>query len=94
MLRLREQERGFLHQASGGDSEGDGEQRQEPTGLPLTTLQWVGRAAATLPPAFSAHPTVQKLCASRRCLDLGRDLGRCLGLYLQLTREPGEKPFI
>jgi len=53
-------------QAWGEDAEAAGEQRQEPTGLPLSTLKWMGRAIATLPPNFEAHPSVQKLSEARR----------------------------
>lgn len=49
-----------------GDGVGIHEARQEPTGLPLPTLQWVGRRAAGLPPGFTPHPFISKLCASRR----------------------------
>lgn len=49
-----------------GDGEGISEALQEPTGLPLTTLQWVGRAVAALPPDFRAHPSITKLTDSRR----------------------------
>ena len=43
------------------------EARQEPTGLPLHTLQWVGRSICTTPPHFDLHPEVDALLKSRRC---------------------------
>lgn len=42
--------------------------QQEATGLPLPTLQWVGRTASQLPTGFHAHPAVTKLMAARRCV--------------------------
>ena len=42
------------------------EPRQEPTGLPLATLQWVGRSIATVPKGFSLHPEVQRMLDARR----------------------------
>ncbi len=39
---------------------------QEPTGLPLATLQWVGRSIARTPPDFTLHPEVDRLCQARR----------------------------
>lgn len=39
---------------------------QEPTGLPLATLQWVGRSIARTPPEFTLHPEVDRLCQARR----------------------------
>ena len=39
---------------------------QEPTGLPLATLQWVGRSIARTPPEFTLHPEVARLCQARR----------------------------
>ncbi len=41
------------------------EPKQEPTGLPLATLQWVGRSVCAAPADFSRHPEVDRLCASR-----------------------------
>ena len=43
------------------------EARQEPTGLPLQTLQWVGQSICTTPPDFELHPEVDALLKSRRC---------------------------
>jgi 2-oxoglutarate dehydrogenase complex dehydrogenase (E1) component-like enzyme len=45
---------------------GSFEPRQEPTGLPLQTLQWVGRSICNTPPGFAMHPHVNRLLASRR----------------------------
>ena len=42
------------------------EARQEPTGLPLQTLQWVGQSICTTPPDFELHPEVDALLKSRR----------------------------
>lgn len=39
---------------------------QEATGLPLPTLQWVGRTASHIPPGFTAHPAVARLMEARR----------------------------
>ena len=43
------------------------EARQEPTGLPLQTLQWVGQSICTALPEFQLHPEVDALLKSRRC---------------------------
>ena len=43
------------------------ELRQEPTGLPLQTLQWVGRSICGAPDAFDLHPEVEALLKARRC---------------------------
>ncbi len=43
------------------------EPRQEPTGLPMPTLQWVGRSIATVPQGFSLHPEVRRMLDARRC---------------------------
>eukprot|EP00879_Flechtneria_rotunda_P026265 GHRR01027996.1.p1 GENE.GHRR01027996.1~~GHRR01027996.1.p1 ORF type:complete len:602 (+),score=191.82 GHRR01027996.1:1647-3452(+) len=40
--------------------------RQEPTGLPLTTLQRVGQAICTLPEGFNCHQDVATLLVARR----------------------------
>jgi hypothetical protein len=40
---------------------------QEPTGLPLATLQWVGRSICRSTADFRLHPEVQQLFESRRC---------------------------
>lgn len=42
--------------------------RQEPTGLPLPTLSWLGSALCTLPPDFTPHHHVEKLLQRRRCV--------------------------
>jgi 2-oxoglutarate dehydrogenase complex dehydrogenase (E1) component-like enzyme len=42
-------------------SSSEGDPCQEPTGLPLTTLQRVGRAICEVPPGFNAHPDVSTL---------------------------------
>jgi 2-oxoglutarate dehydrogenase complex dehydrogenase (E1) component-like enzyme len=57
------------HRARTGDVNGDvsssdgvagsGGAQQEPTGLPLMTLQRVGRAICSTPPGFNAHPDVR-----------------------------------
>ncbi len=39
---------------------------QEATGLPLPTLQWVGRTASHIPDGFTAHPSVVKMMETRR----------------------------
>lgn len=36
------------------------------TGLPLPTLQWVGRGISDLPKGFSVHPTVAQILDARR----------------------------
>ncbi|BDA49631.1 probable 2-oxoglutarate dehydrogenase E1 component [Coccomyxa sp. Obi] len=41
------------------------ELKQEPTGLPLPTLQWVGRSICHAPADFSRHPDVERLCQGR-----------------------------
>ncbi len=46
---------------------------QEPTGLPLATLQRVGAAICRLPPGFRAHPQVQALLAARAAMTRGED---------------------
>ena len=40
---------------------------QEPTGLPLATLQWVGRSICSTPPGFTLHPELERLFQARRC---------------------------
>ncbi|KAK9823055.1 hypothetical protein WJX81_005034 [Elliptochloris bilobata] len=52
---------------------GDPEPRQEPTGLPLVTLQWVGRSMCTVPGGFATHPDIDKLLAARRRMVAGED---------------------
>ena len=42
------------------------EPRQEPTGLPLPTLQWVGRSIASVPVGFHLHPEVERLLEDRK----------------------------
>ncbi len=66
------------------------EPRQEPTGLPLLTLQWVGRSIATVPKGFSLHPEVQRMLDARRrahrpliCAASANMLGRHLCRQLQ-----------
>ena len=49
-----------------GNGDGDMHPTQEPTGLPLPTLQWVGGCVAAPPQGFDAHPFVKKLAAARR----------------------------
>ena len=44
------------------------EPRQEPTGLPLPTLQWVGRSIAAVSNAFHLHPEVGRLLDARKCV--------------------------
>jgi hypothetical protein len=46
-------------------SSSEGDSCQEPTGLPLTTLQRVGRAICEVPPGFNAHPDVSDCHYSR-----------------------------
>ncbi len=53
-------------QALGKAGPGGPELRQEPTGLPLATLQWVGRSMADVPAGFALHADVQRLLAARR----------------------------
>ncbi|CAG9461158.1 unnamed protein product [Pedinophyceae sp. YPF-701] len=38
----------------------------EPTGLPVPTLQWVGRSLTTPPPRMHLHPDTEKLLQKRR----------------------------
>ena len=40
--------------------------RQEPTGLPLPTLQWVGRSLCDVPENFTLHPQIASFVSSRR----------------------------
>lgn len=42
--------------------------RQEPTGLPLDTLQRVGQALSQPPPNFQLHPDMAKLVAARKAM--------------------------
>ncbi|CAL5220687.1 g2736 [Coccomyxa viridis] len=49
------------------------EARQEPTGLPLQTLQWVGQSICTALPEFQLHPEVDALLKSRRAMVEGRE---------------------
>lgn len=42
----------------------EGDPCQEPTGLPLTTLQRVGDAICKVPPGFNTHPDVS-MCSLR-----------------------------
>jgi hypothetical protein len=42
--------------------------RQEPTGLPLDTLQRVGQALSQPPPNFQLHPDMVKLVAARKAM--------------------------
>lgn len=46
---------------------------QEPTGLPIPTLQFVGSQICQLPPNFKAHPEVQKLLEKRMKMIEGAD---------------------
>ena len=39
---------------------------QEPTGLPLPTLAWLGNAVCNLPAHFTPHHHTQKLLQKRR----------------------------
>lgn len=41
-------------------------QEQEPTGLPVQTLQWMGRQLTRLPEGFTPHPAIAKLMGARR----------------------------
>jgi 2-oxoglutarate dehydrogenase E1 component len=50
----------------GGLGAGGITQRQEPTGLPLDTLRWVGRRVTSLPPGFEPTPSVAAALAARR----------------------------
>ena len=45
---------------------GNPEPRQEPTGLPLATLQWTGRSMCAVPGGFSTHPDIHGLLSARR----------------------------
>jgi hypothetical protein len=49
----------LLLQSAPGAAEGD--PTQEPTGLPLTTLQRVGNAICQVPEGFNCHPDVSAL---------------------------------
>ena len=58
----------WLHQAMAAEPGASrAEPLQEPTGLPLATLQWVGRSICGAPPGSRLHPEVQQLLQSRRC---------------------------
>ncbi len=52
------------------------EARQEPTGLPLQTLQWVGQSICNVPSGFTLHPEVDALLKSRRCFSLSSTASR------------------
>ena len=39
---------------------------QEPTGLALATLQWVGQSICNTPEGFTTHPYANNLLAARR----------------------------
>jgi len=45
----------------------EGDPCQEPTGLPLTTLQRVGQAICKVPPGFNTHPDVSTGGLVRAC---------------------------
>lgn len=62
-------------------SEAGMEPLQEPTGLPLPTLQWVGRSIASVPPAFHLHPEVERLLEVRKCVYPQH----CHGVYLSYS---------
>jgi 2-oxoglutarate dehydrogenase complex dehydrogenase (E1) component-like enzyme len=47
--------------------------QQEPTGLPLITLQRVGQACCRPPPGFELHPDVAALLAARRAMVTAAD---------------------
>lgn len=50
-------------------SEGDDTMwKQEKTGLPFPTLQWMGERLTTLPQGFRAHEYIEKLFAKRRAM--------------------------
>ncbi|KAF6260765.1 thiamine diphosphate-binding protein [Scenedesmus sp. NREL 46B-D3] len=51
----------------------EGDPTQEPTGLPLTTLQRVGNAICKAPEGFNCHPDVVALLAARREMVSGAD---------------------
>ncbi|WIA12981.1 hypothetical protein OEZ85_006593, partial [Tetradesmus obliquus] len=59
-----------LMSAPGG---AEGDPTQEPTGLPLTTLQRVGNAICEVPQGFNCHPDVVELLAARREMVCGAD---------------------
>ncbi len=48
-------------------------QRQEPTGLPLETLRWVGRRVTAVPAGFTPPPTAAAALAARRAQVEGAD---------------------
>jgi hypothetical protein len=52
------------------------EARQEPTGLPLQTLQWVGQSICNVPSGFTLHPEVDALLRSRRYFFLSNTMFR------------------
>jgi 2-oxoglutarate dehydrogenase E1 component len=58
---------GVMQEANGEDS-GDGaaDAGQYKTGLPLETIQQVGRQLTDVPEGFTPHPDVEKLLARRR----------------------------
>ncbi len=53
-------------QALSPDTNGSFNMRQEPTGLPLPTLQWVGQSICRIPGGFQVHPAVQRMLDNRR----------------------------
>jgi hypothetical protein len=57
------------------------EARQEPTGLPLSTLQWVGRSICADVPEFARHPEVESLFESRLCAPLCAPQSYTLSLF-------------
>jgi 2-oxoglutarate dehydrogenase complex dehydrogenase (E1) component-like enzyme len=48
-------------------------QRQEPTGLPLATLRWVGRRVTSVPPGFTPTPAAAAALSARRAQVEGPD---------------------
>lgn len=68
----------LLADDEGGGGAGTGreklKQRSEPTGLPVETLRWVGRAITTPPRGFTPTPQAAAVLAARRaCFDGGED---------------------
>lgn len=57
---------------------GNPEPRQEPTGLPLATLQWTGRSICAVPDGFATHPDIHGLLSARRCA--ARTCTKCVQL--------------
>lgn len=64
---------GYIHAQEIWGDQGSNQFNQEPTGLPIRTLQFVGSQICQLPPNFKAHPEVSKLLEKRMKMIEGPD---------------------